>query len=174
MNNQNIVLIGLMGCGKTSTGKAIAESIDYKFIDIDNIIELREGTSISEIFSSKGEPYFRQLETDTIKEFSEFSNQVISTGGGAPENIDNLNNLSKNGTIYYLYAPVSDLYKRLMNEMTNRPMLQDQNPEQKLQLLLEKREPSYLKANYRIDTTNKSIESVSKEIISLFNGAINE
>lgn len=174
MNNQNIVLIGLMGCGKTSTGKLIAESINYEFIDIDQIIEQREGTSISEIFKTKGEPYFRQLEVDTIEEFSQLSNQVISTGGGAPENPANMKNLAHNGIVFYLYAPVDELYKRLISEMTNRPMLKDQNPQQKLQLLLERRESYYLKADYKIDTSYKTLEEISKEIISIFNGAQNE
>lgn len=174
MKNKNIVLIGLMGCGKTSTGKLIAEMTHYKFIDIDDIIEKREGTSISKIFQDKGEPYFRDLEVQTIEEFSKQSNQVISTGGGAPENPVTMNNLSHNGIVFYLYAPASELYKRLLNEMGNRPMLKDKNPEEKLQSLLKRREPCYLKANFKIDTSHKSLESVSKEVISKFNGVSNE
>lgn len=173
-NNKNIVLIGLMGAGKTSVGKELSIITGFTFIDIDNIIEEREGTKISEIFASKGEKHFRQLEIDTIKEFSQHSKQVISTGGGAPEKVTNISNLKSNGTLYYLYAPVDVLYERLSSEMSNRPMLFEDNPKDKLLFLLNRREPFYLSADYTVNTTNKTILDIVQEVITLHNGDNNE
>lgn len=163
-----------MGCGKTSVGRVIAENTNYKFIDIDTIIEEREQVQISEIFKSQGEPYFRKLEADTIKEFSQYNNQVISTGGGAIENLSSLDTLSNSGYVFYLYATTEELFNRLTNEMSNRPMLKDENPKEKLNNLLIKREPNYLKANYKINTINKSIQEVANEIIEIYDGVDND
>lgn len=170
MNENNIVLIGLMGAGKTSAGREIAKLTGFEFIDIDDVIEQRAEMKISEIFAQKGEKCFRQLEIDTIKEFSENNRQVISTGGGAPEKITNLANLKTNGTLYYLYAPVEELFKRLSSEMDNRPMLFEDNPQQKLLYLLNKREQYYLQSDYKVDTVNRRLSEIAQEIIYLHNG----
>lgn len=163
----NIVLIGLMGAGKTSTGKILSTRLNYSFIDIDSIIEEREQCLISQIFETKGEAYFRRIETSTIIEFSEHQNLVISTGGGAPENNENIKHLKNNGILFYLYAPVDELFNRLTSEMSNRPMLFTANPQEKLSELLKRREPFYLKADFKIDTTNKTLEEVANSILFL-------
>jgi shikimate kinase len=168
--NKNIALIGLMGAGKTSVGKLLAKNLGYNFIDIDDLIELKEKMKISEIFKIRGENYFRQIETQTIKDFSKNSNQVISTGGGAPQNPDNLKTLKSSCFVVYLYAPVTVLYERLLNEIDNRPMLHTENPKQKLHELLEKREPYYLKADIKVDTANKTPGEVVSDIIACFSG----
>lgn len=165
---KNIALIGLMGAGKTSVGKLLAKKLNFVFIDIDSIIEQKELSTIAEIFETKGEHYFRRLEVTTIAEYSDKFTQIISTGGGAPQNPINIENLKKNGLIFYLYAPVNILYNRLLNEIDNRPMLNTDNPLKRLEELLNKREPYYLNATYRIDTIDKTLEQIALEIILLY------
>jgi shikimate kinase len=168
---KNIILIGLMGAGKTTIGRLLASKLQYNFIDIDDLIEEKEKITISEIFASKGEPYFRELETSILKEYCTKNGQVISTGGGAPQKPENLKLMKNSGTIIYLYAPSDILYKRLLNEIDKRPMLHKENPKQRLQELLDKREPFYNMADYKIDTTHKDLEEIVTSIISLFNGS---
>ncbi len=161
----NIVLTGLMGAGKTSVGKMLAEKLpNVSFIDIDEQIEKQEGITISKIFETKSEKYFRQLETDTIKHFSTMQNQIISLGGGAFENELNRQYLLNSSTVIYLYAPTDVLYDRIKKQ-GNRPLLLCDNPKQKLKELLKQREINYKKANIIIDTTNKSFNEITDEII---------
>lgn len=167
----NIVLVGLMGCGKTSVGKLVATKLNLTFIDIDDIIEKTENKLISKIFETDGETYFRKIEVETIAKYSQYNSQVISTGGGAPQNPLNIENLKSNGILFYLYAPVEVLYKRLLNEIDNRPMLHTENPQNKLMELLNKREPYYLQSHYKIDTSDKTITEVSNELIKIYQGA---
>lgn len=158
----NIVLIGLMGAGKSTVGKALANSLNWKFIDIDEEIVKQENMSINDIFAQKSESYFRELETQVIKKFSTYKNAVISLGGGAFEREENRKILLNSSTIFYLYANVDTLYNRIKTD-SSRPLLNCENPKAKLQELLEKREPNYKKAHYTIDTT-KSIEEILNEI----------
>ncbi|MEW5819759.1 MAG: shikimate kinase [Cyanobacteriota bacterium] len=169
-NKKNIVLIGLMGAGKTSVGKFLAQEVNLTFVDIDEEIEKIEELSIAKIFELKGEQYFREIETNLINKFSRLDNQIISTGGGAPENPANIKNLSQNGILFYLFATIDTLFDRLSNEISNRPMLFAENPKEKLKYLLNRREPFYLKADHKIDTSNKSIQEISKAILKHFYG----
>lgn len=164
----NIALIGLMGAGKTTVGKVLSEKLYFKLIDIDEIIESNEGKKISELFESYGECYFRNLEVKTIEFYSKLNNQIISTGGGAVENKINIQNLLENSLVFYLYAPVKTICERLTNEIFNRPLLHTVNPEDKIYELLTKREPYYLLANYKIDTTNKNINDIVQEIVKIY------
>ena len=161
----NIILTGLMGAGKTSVGKILTSKLsDFTFIDIDEQIEQPEGITISKIFETKSEKYFRQLETNTIKHFSEKRNQIISLGGGALENELNRQYLFNSGIVFYLYATTDVLYNRIKKQ-SNRPLLLCDNPKQKLEELLKQREINYKKANVIIDTTNKSFNEITDEII---------
>lgn len=171
MNREkNIVLIGLMGAGKTTVGKLIANKLNFPFIDIDDEIEKKENIKIAQIFKEKGESYFRQLETAIIKEVSSLKSHVISTGGGAPVSQININNLKQNGIIFYLSSSIEVLYERLSNETGNRPLLYDNDPKIKLENLLKQRERYYLKADYTIKTDNKLPDYISNEIVSIFSG----
>ena len=99
----NIVLIGFMGCGKSSVGKKLAEKMDYCFCDVDRVIERDNKKSISEIFETKGEEYFRELETKTVKKLiNTVSNCIISVGGGLPIKNGNGELLKKLGTVVFL------------------------------------------------------------------------
>ena len=163
--NSNIVLTGLMGAGKSTVGKLLAELLeDYYFVDIDDEIVRREGISISDIFSTKSEEYFRSVETGIIKEFAHQKNYIISIGGGAFEFEENRTVLLKNGVVFYLYASAQTLFDRIKTD-NSRPLLVCDNPLQKLSDLLKIREKNYKQADFIIDTTDKTIENITKEIL---------
>lgn len=161
----NIVLTGLMGCGKTTVGKLISKKLkDYTFIDIDEVIVDIEGMSIPEIFEKKSEKYFRELEEKIIEELSLEENLIIATGGGAFESEKNRTNLVENGITFYLKTSVDLLYERVQFD-NNRPLLFCDNPKQKLEQLLDKREPNYLKSDFVIITDNLDIADIVDDII---------
>jgi shikimate kinase len=162
----NIILIGMMGSGKSVVGKIISESLNYKFVDTDILIEEKYG-KISEIFKNSGEEYFRNLETQTAKEVANFNNTVISTGGGIILKEENMINLKKNACIIFLKAESFTLFTRTLN--SDRPLLQDGGID-KIITILEKRTPLYKKyADLIISTDNKTITEIAEEIISNFN-----
>ena len=162
MKGHNIVLIGLMGCGKTTVGNAYSDRYGLSFIDLDELIEKKENKKISDIFAEFGEDYFRKLESQAIFEISSVKNTVISTGGGVLQNENNLLNLKKIGTLVYLRASVDTLFERLKGDNT-RPLLKCDNPKEKLRELLEKREKNYLCADIIVNAENK-IDNVIEEI----------
>mgnify|MGYP005796473773 FL=1 len=161
---KNIVLVGMMGAGKTTVGELLATKLNRELKDIDRVIEQEQKKSIIEIFTNDGEEAFRQLESETIEKFSNMSNLIISTGGGALEKANNLSNLQKNGIIIYLKADIEELFKRVKNE-TQRPLLKEQDPLEVIKKLIKKREKFYLMANITIITDNKSPEKITEEII---------
>ena len=161
----NIILTGLMGGGKSTVGKLLVKQMTgYIFVDVDDVIVDLEGMSIPEIFEKKGEAYFREVEKNIISEFSEEENLVIALGGGAFEDEENRKKLLNSGIVFYLKAGVDTLYERIKND-TNRPLLQCENPKGKLEELLIKREPNYLKSHHTICTDNQSMEDVINNIL---------
>ena len=160
---KNIVLVGLMGAGKSSVGKLLSQKYSMDFVDIDEYIEQQEKLSISDIFANFGEKKFRQIEQNTILKISKENDKIISTGGGALENNENYENLSQNGILIYLKASPNVLYDRIKNE-TNLPLLMNENPLLTLENLLMKREQNYLKAQIIIDTTEKTAVEIADEI----------
>lgn len=162
---KNLSLIGLMGCGKSTVGKILAESLGFKFIDLDEQIELKLGTKISEIFATKGEGFFRQAESEVLKEFAQKSGQVISTGGGAVQNADNLKTLKENSKVIYLKTSTEELFRRIKDDIS-RPLLQTENPLKTLAELLKKRSANYEKADIIVTTDGKTAEEIAKEIIN--------
>lgn len=163
----NIVLTGLMGAGKSTVGKALAKVLkDYTFIDSDDVIVDIEGMTIPEIFEKKGEPYFREVEKSIISELSEEEDLIIALGGGAFESEETRKNLENNCITIYLKSSVDRLLNRIKDDK-NRPLLQCENPKGKLEELLEKREPNYLKADYIIETGNKNIDEIVEEILEI-------
>ena len=165
---KNIVLVGLMGAGKTTVGKILAEKLKKEFIDTDELIVKEEKKSINEIFAQSGEKYFREIEKNIIEKVSQFSNKVISIGGGALENFENISNLKRNGILFYLKADIDTLEQRLKNA-TDRPLLKNIELKEKLTELLNKREKNYLLSQKIINTSNvKSIDIISEEIIEYY------
>lgn len=161
---KNIVLTGFMGTGKTVVSKIISKKLGYKLIDIDSIIEKEQNMTITDIFKHFGETKFREIESDVIKRISDIENAVISTGGGAVLKEENLNNLKKRGIIFCLSATPETILKRTINNNT-RPLLQVENPLEKIKELLNIRRPFYEKADFIIDTENRSPFEIADEII---------
>ena len=160
----NIVLIGCMGCGKTTVGKELSLRHGYIFVDTDDCIEEREGMSIGEIFEQKGEPYFRYIETALIREFSDtLRHAVISTGGGLPVREENTELLKKLGRVYYLSATPETLYDRI-KEDDSRPLLNCEDPYRKLCELLLERHPRYEAAS---DETLNVARTLPRDIADL-------
>lgn len=164
-NKKNIVLIGMMGAGKSTIGHLLDEKLkDFQYLDIDKEIEKLAQKHISEIFAQDGESHFRKLEHELIAKYSNYHNQVISTGGGIVENIENVNLLKKNGVIFYLKASVDELFERV-RKTSHRPLLKNANPKQRLKELIDKREPFYKLADFEIDTEKKELMEIVEEIL---------
>ncbi len=161
-----IFLCGFMGTGKTSVGKVLAKKLNLEFIDMDKIIEEREKMSIPEIFKIKGEPYFRNLEKELVKELVKKENVVVACGGGVVCNQENLEILQNNTTLILLEADPSEIYNRTKS-FTHRPLLNVPDPQKRIKELLEKRAPFYQKVKIKVDTTHKSIQEVAEEIIKI-------
>ena len=168
--DKNIILIGMMGSGKTPTGKDLQKVLpDFRYVDIDEEIEKSTQKKISEIFLRHGEPFFRMLEADKIKKFCREKKLIISTGGGAFENEDNRKLMLNNGVVIYLKASAEEIYERIKNE-THRPLLKKNFSVEKIASLIKLREKNYEKAHYTIDTTGKSTQIVVNEILGVVNG----
>lgn len=118
-----IYLIGFMGAGKTTFGKQLAQTIHHQFLDLDTIIEQNEHRSITEIFQTSGEAYFREIEQNTLIETGELNKTVIATGGGTPCFFDNMSWMNRKGVTVYLEESVVNLKDRLFIDKINRPML---------------------------------------------------
>ncbi|MFN5418433.1 MAG: shikimate kinase [Flavobacteriia bacterium] len=132
---QNIILVGFMGCGKSTLGKKIAKKLNIPFIDSDHEIERMEGISISEIFASKGEEYFRNLEHDFLVNLLNTASStsekfVLSCGGGMPCFHENMQLLNQIGTTFYLKLSVQELAKRLTLAKSVRPLVKDKSAEE--------------------------------------------
>ena len=164
----NIYMMGFMGTGKTTIGKALAEKLNRNFIDMDMEIELYEGMSINEIFEEKGEDYFREIETKVLKEIAEKDNLVVSTGGGSIVTHGNLEIVKNSGTLITLMASPEEILKRV-SKNNDRPLLNVENPLDTIKRLLFERAPFYIKADYIIETTEKNIDEVLNEILEKLN-----
>ena len=157
-----------MGAGKSSIGIELSKYLGFEFYDTDMMIELEQNIKISQIFSTYGEEYFRNLETVMISKVSSFSRSVISTGGGSIQNVDNLAKLKQNGVVFYLKANPETLFERVKDD-ANRPLLQTENPLAILKELLLKREKNYMLADVIIETDNKDKIDIAKEIVKEYN-----
>lgn len=166
INMKNIVIVGFMCSGKSTVGRKLAKKINYKFIDTDQWISNEMNLSIDEIFDKKGEDYFRGLETNTVKHFSEnLTNAVLSTGGGLSIRKENLTYLKEIGTIVYLKVSKNSVLKRL-NPNIVRPLLEQEDREEIIEDMLNIRNPIYNDiADIVIDTNNKSIDTVVNEVM---------
>lgn len=162
----NIILIGFMGCGKSSVGKYMSKRRRYKLIDTDAYIEEKEGRSISEIFDADGEEAFRQMETECIKELIGMSGKklAVAVGGGLPMREINRELLHELGTIVYLRASIDTLEKRLQGD-NRRPLLQGGGLRTKIENLFAQRESTYEElADIIVDTDNCTYAEVFMKI----------
>lgn len=149
-----IILIGYMGAGKTTVGKALSKELGIPFYDLDWYIENRHRKTVSEIFSEKGEEGFRKIEYNMLHEVAEFENVIISCGGGTPCFFDNIDYMNRQGQVVYLKAEPDVLQKHLLMGKGDRPLLKGKSKDELIDFIkeqLEKREPFYSKAAYTLD-----------------------
>lgn len=177
-DNLNIVLVGMMGAGKSYIGGKLAKLLaQFSYIDTDKEIEKRTKLTISEIFEKHSEKYFRELEFTIIEEISKNKNQIISIGGGAFENSQNIELLKRNGLVFYLKAPAKELFKRIKSEskdFQNRPLLNEDFSEKNIEVLLKKREKNYLKANFVIETGQKQAYTILNDILKEYENYVKQ
>ncbi|MBS3811989.1 MAG: shikimate kinase [Halanaerobiales bacterium] len=159
-----ITLVGFMAAGKTSVGKLLAKKLDYKFIDLDQYIERLTQNSIRKIFSAKGEKQFRRLEKKLLKKLIEkHEDLIISPGGGIVIDQDNIDLIKEKTMPFYLKASPDTIVNRL-GEISDRPLIDQNNPKKAVDELLKKREYLYNQFNNIIRTDNMNLEEVTDEI----------
>ncbi len=144
----SLYLIGMMGCGKTTVGRILAQQLNYQFFDTDVLVEQVAGCSIRTIFAESGEVAFRQLESQVLSELSTYTHLAIATGGGIVVQRENWSYL-QHGVVVWLDVPVEQLYARLSQDAT-RPLLQDTDPLEKLNHLWQERHALYAQADVRV------------------------
>lgn len=151
-----IIIIGYMGAGKTTVGKALAKELGMTFYDLDWYIESRMRKTIPQIFAEKGEEGFRKIENAMLHEVAEFEDIILSCGGGTPCFFDNMEYLNNQGDTVYLKADPDVLYKHLKMGKTERPLLKNKTKEEMQQFIagqLEQREKYYMKAKNVLDVS---------------------
>jgi shikimate kinase len=165
----NVVLIGFMASGKTSVGRRLARRLGYRFVDTDHFIEQELGCTIAELFDSRGEPYFRELEARLARRLAQLDNAVISTGGGFAITPGNLELLKQAGPVIFLKASLEDILQRLERD-TRRPKLKEGELRETVTRLLDERLPRYAQADFTVETAQKGMNRVAGEIIRLVAG----
>ncbi|WP_293777788.1 bifunctional shikimate kinase/3-dehydroquinate synthase AroKB [uncultured Oxalicibacterium sp.] len=162
----NIFLVGLMGAGKTTAGKALAKKLNKRFIDSDHEIEARTGATIPLIFEIEGEESFRRREAEVIRDLTAQDGIVLATGGGAVLNAESRAYLKSRGTVIYLRASVHSLLQRTSHDK-NRPLLQKGDPRKTLEELTRKRDPLYREvAHFIVDTGRPNVQFLMHAILS--------
>lgn len=168
---QNIILTGFMGTGKSTVGRLLAVALGREFVDMDTLIEQREGRPIARIFADSGEAYFRQLEADLCHELAARADLVIATGGGALVTEANLRAMESSGLVICLDCAPTTLWQRI-GQSEDRPMLaeRDESRFARLAALLEQRAPAYSRIKHHVDVTDLSPEEAAKRICESANG----
>lgn len=162
----NIFLIGPMGAGKTSVGRALAKQLNKDFYDTDEEIEKKTGVSLSWIFDLEGLEGYRQRELKIIDDLSSLSNIVLSTGGGCVETPEVRDYLRQRGTVIYMEVTLETQLNRLKRDK-KRPLLQNENPQEVLIKLWEEREPFYEEiADFTVITDERSVRDVCADILA--------
>ena len=173
MTTQNhiVYLIGFMGCGKTTVGKKLAASLKWKFIDLDNKIEEKTGLTVGELFATRGEEYFREIEATTLRELTFDSNCVVAVGGGTPCFKENMDFMLNNGYTIYLKLTPAQLASRLKVSEEERPLLQniqEENLTDFIETKLAERSKWYEKSHLIIDGFDVNMPLINKQIVGYF------
>ena len=167
---KNLILTGFMGTGKTEVSRELARLLTMKLIDIDTEIEKSVRMSINQIFKQFGEQKFREMETEMIEKVSSEKNVIISTGGGTVLKQENMDVLKKTGMVICLMATPETILRRTSGT-SERPLLQVEKPLEKINELLDFRQPFYEKADMMIDTDNKTPLQIAEEIVAIIRNA---
>jgi len=165
---KNIYLIGFMASGKTLYGKKLARAINYEFLDLDQLIEQKEGKSINRIFAENGESYFRELERLVLKDSFKLKKKVIALGGGTPCFFDNMQQIKNHGISVYLQVSNGILASRLFEHGENRPLVAGKSKEELIRYvsqMMEKRKNFYEQANVSCDATSINANTL-KQVVS--------
>ena len=162
----NIYLIGLMGAGKTTIGRQLAKALQLPFYDSDKAIEEQTGVDIPTIFEYEGEEGFRTREQNMIAELTQINGCVLATGGGAILRAVNRKALTENGFVVYLQCSVDKILQRTKRD-TQRPLLNTDNPRERIEKLFSEREPDYLScADFKIETSSMQSKTVVENILN--------
>ncbi|WP_028957314.1 shikimate kinase [Sulfitobacter sp. 20_GPM-1509m] len=164
--HKTVVMVGMMGAGKTAVGKALAAKLGVPFIDSDHEIEAAANMTVPEIFERDGEPFFRIKETQVISRLLDTAQGILSTGGGAFLSEENRNNISRRGVSVWLNADLPLLWQRVRYKDT-RPLLRDPDPKGKLTRLYEARVPLYKLADLHVPSKpSYSIDEMADRVIA--------
>ena len=166
LSGRSIYLIGMMGSGKTSTGRPLAKRLGYGFVDADAVIEQVAGCTIPEIFERDGEAGFRSIESQVLNAISQRHSLVVATGGGVVSKPENWGQLHS-GIVVWLDVNRAQLIERLRDDSTQRPLLQQPNPEAALDTLLQERRPLYGEADLTVVIKDESPDAVADGILQL-------
>jgi shikimate kinase len=164
-SKRSVILVGFMGAGKTSVGQAVARQLGWNFCDLDDHIQAREKRTIKAIFRESGEPEFRRLEHEVLRELLLASNSpcVIAVGGGAYAQDAIRALLQEKFPVVFLDSPEEELWRRCSLQNLDRPLARDRAG---FTALYQSRYPHYLRASLRVETSNKAIETIAAEVIS--------
>jgi len=166
MGRGNIFLVGMMGAGKTTLGRSLAQRLRMHFVDTDRVMVERTGVPVGTIFEIEGEEGFRRRETSVLTEVAGGDSQVVATGGGAILAAENRALMRRHGTVVYLRAQVEALWERTRHD-TSRPLLQTPDPRATLASLLEVRDPLYREAAHVIvDTGSHSASGALARVVA--------
>ena len=160
-----IFLVGFMGCGKTTLGRKLANRLGYDFMDLDHILEAKEGMTIAEYFAKHGEDAFRRLESEVLKQTRYPEHAVVSTGGGLPCFFDNIGWMNAHGKTIYIKLSPKTLADRLEKEKEERPLLRQHHGEALVAFIADKlteREPFYSQATIIADGLSLTAEKVEE------------
>ena len=166
LGGRSLYLVGMMGSGKTSTGRPLAERLGYGFVDADAVIEQAAGCTIPEIFEQNGESGFRTIETQVLNAISQRHSLVVATGGGVVTQPENWG-LLHSGIVIWLDVVPEQLLQRLKADSTVRPLLQTADPEVALNTLLNERRPLYAEADLTVVINDETPEAVADGILQL-------
>ena len=164
LKGRSIVLIGLMGAGKTSVGRRLAKRLEFPFCDADGEIELAAGKTIPEIFEDYGEQHFRDGERRVIARLLDSGQQVIATGGGAYMNPETRENMHRQAVAVWLRAELGLLMKRVRRR-SHRPLLRTADPDAVMQKLMQERYPVYAQADVTIDSRDVPHNVIVNDVI---------
>ncbi len=166
LGRRSIVLVGMMGVGKSSVGRRLAARLSIPFVDADTEIEKAAGMSIADIFARHGEPYFRSGEARVIARLLEGGPQVLATGGGAFMNADTRALIKVKGVSIWLQADFDVLSRRISKRRNERPLLQTADPAETLRTLLAEREPTYALADLTVQSREVAHETIVADIMT--------